>query len=495
MFESALASVRTQLGQRYPLVIGGTRIYTDDVNESINPFAPEVVVGHVSKADRQHAQEAVQQALAAFSSWKQRTLTERARYLLKAAAIMRRQKHELSALMCIEAGKTWGEADGDTAEAIDFLEFYAREAIRLGQPQPLTPVVGEDNTLFYIPLGVGVVIPPWNFPLAITTGMTAATIVAGNTAILKPASPTPVIAYRMMEVFEQAGIPPGVINYLPGSGGEIGDFLVEHPSTRFICFTGSRAVGERINRLAAGVSPGQVWLKRVIAEMGGKDAIVVDAGANVDEAAQEIVVSAFGFSGQKCSACSRAILHDAVYDAVAERVVSLVRTLRLGDPTDGNVQVGPVIDEFAYRKILGYIAQGKTQGRLLCGGGAAEGAGYLIAPTVFGDVDPQSQLGQEEIFGPVLALLRAKDFETAVDIANGTEYGLTGALFSPHGDHLEYARKNFDVGNLYFNRKCTGALVGAHPFGGFNMSGTNSKAGGRDYLLLFTQAKVVSERL
>jgi 1-pyrroline-5-carboxylate dehydrogenase len=494
-FQQALDHVASQLGREYPLLIGGEPVMTEAKIRSINPSQKDQVVGFVAKADRALAERAMQAAEKAFDSWKRKTFSERARYLFKAAAIMRRRKHELSAWMCYEAGKTWTEADADTAEAIDFLEFYGREALRLDEVQPLARIVGEDNELYYIPLGVGVVIPPWNFPLAILTGTTVSAVVTGNTVVLKPASSTPVVAAKFVEIMREAGIPDGVINFLPGSGSEIGDFLVEHPKTRFISFTGSRDVGVRINQLAAKVNEGQIWLKRVVAEMGGKDAIVVDSDADLEDAARAIVASAFGFSGQKCSACSRAILHKDVYDQVAQRIVELTEELRVGPGMDEASQVGPVIDESAYNKILEYIEIGKQEGRVLTGGGKAEGNGFYIQPTVFGDVDSRARIAQEEIFGPVVALIKAEDFEDAIRIANDTEYGLTGAVFSRNRDHLEYARREFHVGNLYFNRKCTGALVGVHPFGGFNMSGTDSKAGGRDYLLLFTQAKAVSEKL
>jgi 1-pyrroline-5-carboxylate dehydrogenase len=491
----ALDKVGSQLGKEYPLYIGGKPIMTEQKMVSINPSNLDQVVGYVAKADRALAEQAMQAALTAFESWKRKTFEERARYLFKAAAIMRRRKHELSAWMVYEAGKTWAEADADTAEAIDFLEFYGREAIRLGERHELVRIQGEDNEQYYIPLGVGIVIPPWNFPLAILTGTASSAIVTGNTIILKPASPTPVIAAKFVEIMMEAGIPDGVINFLPGPSSEIGDFLVDHPKTRFISFTGSREVGCRIYERAAKVHPGQIWLKRVVAEMGGKDAIVVDSEADLEDAARNIVASAFNFSGQKCSAGSRAIVHQDVYDEVVERVVELTKALKVGPAMDESSNVGPVIDDSSYRKILEYIEVGKQEGKLLVGGGKAEGNGYFIQPTVFADVDPKARIAQEEIFGPVLAIIKAKDFEDAIRIANDTEYGLTGSVFSRNRDHLEYARREYHVGNLYFNRKCTGALVGVHPFGGFNMSGTDSKAGGRDYLLLFVQAKAVSEKL
>lgn len=421
---------------------------------------------------------------------------------------MRRRIYELSAWMCFEESKSWIEAYADTCETIDFLEFYGREMIRLGGPQPVTPFPGEDNEVRYIPLGVGVVIPPWNFPLAICTGMTSAALVTGNTVVLKPASSSPVIAAKMAECFEQAGLPPGVLNFCPGSGGEIGDFIVEHPQTRFVSFTGSMEVGLGIFEKCGRVSKDQMWLKRSILEMGGKDCIVVDETADVDAAAEGIVVSAFGFQGQKCSACSRAIVVGDVYDQVLERVVERTKKLTVGDTTaEENFYMGAVIDENAFKTINKYIEVGKGEGRLAIGGavkgsrpeaggpGVPTSGGYFIPPTVIEGVDRQARIAQEEIFGPVLAMVRAKDFNDGIEIANGTKYGLTGALYSNDRLRLETARRDFHVGNLYFNRKCTGALVDVQPFGGFNMSGTDSKAGGRDYLLLFMQAKSIAERL
>ncbi|MCF8566769.1 L-glutamate gamma-semialdehyde dehydrogenase [Alicyclobacillus tolerans] len=491
----ALNLVESQLGNTYPLIVGGKELHTKESFRSVNPSNKDQVIGFVSKADPKLAEQAIQSAFEAFNTWKRKTFSERAGYLFKAAAVMRRKKSELSAWMCYEAGKTWAEADADTAEAIDFLEYYGRQAIAMEQPVPLVSIAGEVNEQVYIPLGVGVVIPPWNFPLAILTGITVSAVVTGNTVVLKPASTTPVIAAKFMQVMQEAGIPDGVINFLPGSGGEIGDFLVDHPKTRFVSFTGSREVGTRIFERAAKVHPGQIWLKRVVAEMGGKDAIVVDKDADVEEAAKQIASSAFSFAGQKCSACSRAILHEDIYHQVANRVVELANQMKVGPAREPASQVGPVIDEHAYQKVLHYIEIGKEEGQLLAGGTPASGNGYYIQPTVFGNVAMHARIAQEEIFGPVVALIKAKDFEHAIDIANDTEYGLTGSVFSHNRDHLEYARREFHVGNLYFNRKCTGALVGVHPFGGFNMSGTDSKAGGPDYLLQFTQAKAVSEKL
>lgn len=494
-FQTALDKVRSELGREYDIIIGEERIKTDRKMNSINPSNLDEVVGTVYEANQDLAEKAMQVALSTFETWKKYSPAARARILFKTAAIMRRRKHEFSAWMVLEAGKSWPEADADTAEAIDFLEFYGREMIRISESQPLTRIPGEDNELTYIPLGVGVVIPPWNFPLAITVGMTTAAIVSGNTVILKPASPTNVIAAKFMEILEEAGCPAGVVNYVPGPGAEVGEYLVKHPKTRFISFTGSRAVGLRINELAAKTVPGQKWIKRVVAEMGGKDAIVVDKDADLNLAIDSIVKAAFGFAGQKCSACSRAIIHQDVYDQVLEGVVAKTKELKVGATYDLGIDLGPVVDDKAYNKILEYIEIGKQEGRLMAGGGKAEGNGYFIQPTVFADVDPQARISQEEIFGPVVAFHKAKDFDHALEIANNTDYGLTGAVITKSRANLEKAREEFHVGNLYFNRKCTGALVGVHPFGGFNMSGTDSKAGGRDYLLLFTQAKMVSEAL
>lgn len=494
-FQEALAKVESELGREYDIIIGGERIKTEKKSRSINPSNKEQVIGVVSQADQALAEKAIQTAAQTFETWKAVPPQARSRYLYKAAAILRRRKHEFSAWLVKEAGKSWAEADADTAEAIDFMEYYGRQMDKLAERHPLTRIPDEDNELYYVPLGVGIVIPPWNFPLAIMVGMTTAALVAGNTVVLKPASTTPVIAAKFMEILEDAGVPAGVVNFVPGSGGEIGDYLVEHTQTRFISFTGSRDVGLRINELAAKHRPGQKWMKRLVAEMGGKDSIIVDNDCDLEAAAQAIVASAFGFSGQKCSACSRAIVHQDVYDKVLNRVVELTKQLTVGDVVNPDFYTGPVVDEKAYNKILEYIEIGKKEGKLMAGGEKGPENGYYIMPTVIADVEPQARIMQEEIFGPVVAFCKAKDFDHALEIGNNTEYGLTGSVFSRNRAHLEKARSEFHVGNLYFNRKCTGALVGVHPFGGFNMSGTDSKAGGPDYLLLFTQAKLVSEKL
>jgi 1-pyrroline-5-carboxylate dehydrogenase len=498
-FRAGLSKVRAGLGRTYPLIIGGEKIETADTLASTNPACPAEVVGRVSKATPELADRAVRAAAAAFETWSRVPYTERAGYLLSAAASVRKRKHEWSSLMVLEAGKTWAEADADTAEAIDFLEFYAREMLRLGGPHPTHPEPNLETEQYYLPLGVGVVIPPWNFPMAIMTGMTVATIVTGNTAVLKPASATPVIAAWLAELFnDELHLPAGVLNFLPGSGGAMGDALVDHPLTRFVAFTGSKEVGIRINQRAAAVQPDQKWLKRTVLEMGGKDAIIVDETADLDEAAAGIVASAFGYQGQKCSACSRAVIVAEVYDALLAKIVARAAQIDVRDPQFGpGVEMGPVIDDRALAKHLEYIEIGKEEGRLVTGGHALpnEAGGYFLQPTIFADIAPTARLAQEEIFGPVLGVIRAQDFDDALAIANNTEYGLTGSVYSLRRDRLERARREFHVGNLYLNRKCTGALVGVNPFGGFNMSGTDSKAGGSDYLQLFMQAKVVSEKL
>ncbi|GAC1353475.1 MAG: L-glutamate gamma-semialdehyde dehydrogenase [Herpetosiphon sp.] len=495
MFD-ALAAVREQLGQRYDLVINGQAITTDETFVSINPGKPQQVIGSVAKATPSQAKAAIEAASTAFASWRQVSPQERAGYLFQAAARMRRDKLRWAAWLVYEVSKTWGEADADVAEAIDFMEYYGREMLRLNDTAAVVTMAGEDNSLQYIPLGVGVVIPPWNFPLAIMAGMTTAAIVAGNTVVLKPASTSPVIAALFVRLLnDECRLPHGVLNFVPGSGSAVGDVLVDHPLTRFIAFTGSKEIGLRIFERAAVRQPGQQWLKRTILEMGGKDALVVDETADLDLAAEAITASAFGFQGQKCSACSRAIVVSDVYDDVLARVVERTRRLKVGDTTDPTTNMGAVIDHHAWEKIRSYIEVGRTEGRVSLGGEVGHpDQGFFIPPTIVSDLAPDSRVACEEIFGPVLAFVRARHFDHAVEIFNATEYGLTGGLISRDRSRLQRARNEFHVGNLYLNRKITGAFVGAQPFGGFNMSGTDSKAGGPDYLLLFTQAKSITER-
>lgn len=492
--EEALAQVHAQLGATYDLVIDGHRERTAKTFNSVNPARPSEVVGVHYEAGADEAERAINAATEAFQTWKRTPVQQRASLLLRAAALVRERHLEFCAWLVIEVGKNWAEADADVGECIDFLEFYAREALRLDAATTPIQFPGERNVLRYVPLGVGAVVPPWNFPLAIMAGMTTASVVCGNTVVLKPSPDAPTIAARFVALLKEAGLPGGVVNLLQG-GPEVGRAIVEHPKVHFIAFTGSKKVGLEIHERAARTQPGQNFIKRTILEMGGKDAIIVEADADFDVAVEGVTAAAFGFNGQKCSACSRAIVASSVYDVFCDRLRERVEELATGDPAE-NFATGPVINTAAFRRVQDYIDIGKNEGRLLTGGIALDNeGGYYIAPTVFADVAPDARLAQEEIFGPVLAVIRSDSFEDALAIANNTEYGLTGAIYSSSREKLSRASKEFHVGNLYLNRKCTGAMVGAHPFGGFNMSGTDSKAGGPDYLTLFTQAKSVAEKV
>jgi 1-pyrroline-5-carboxylate dehydrogenase len=491
----ALAKVRSEFGKEYDLLIAGERRKSSAKLESLNPSKPSEVVGIHQKASEQDARDAVEKASAYFPKWAEVSYEARAARLLRAAEIFRDRKYEFDAWLVLEAGKTWAEAEADVSEAIDFCEYYARQARKLAEPEPIVQLSGERDEMVYIPLGVGIVIPPWNFPLAILVGMTTAALVTGNTVIIKPSSDTPTIGAKFAEVLLAAGFPPQSFSLLVGSGAAIGDILVSHPKTRFISFTGSRDVGLHINELAAKTPKGQLWIKRVIAEMGGKDAIIVDRECDLDQAVTGVLYSAFGYQGQKCSACSRAIVDQAVYDDFLDKLKTKVETLSIGPSDDVSNYMGPVINARAKKTILDYIETGKKEGRLIAGGEPAEGEGYFIKPTVIADIDSKARIFQEEIFGPVLAVTKAKNFDHALELANDSEYGLTGAVFTNDPKKAEKAKRQFFVGNLYINRKCTGAMVGAHPFGGFNMSGTDSKAGGPDYLLQFVQAKSIAEKI
>jgi 1-pyrroline-5-carboxylate dehydrogenase len=495
--EALAAAIQRLRGQprEYELVIDGRRVGTEKQITSINPAHPNEIVGRVASATIEQARAAIGAAERAFWEWSHRPAKERAALLFAAAEAIRKRRDEFDALLVLEVGKSWLEADGDIAEGIDFLEYYGREMVRYAERLPLAPLAGEENEMHYIPLGVGVVIPPWNFAFAIMAGMTSAAIVTGNTVVLKPSSDSPVIAARFLEVLESCGMPPGVVNLVTGAGGAIGDALVSDHRVRFISFTGSKEVGLHINQLAADVRPGQRWIKRVVAEMGGKDGIIVAADADLASAVEGVAASAFGFQGQKCSACSRAIVEAPLYDEFVARLAERVDKISVGDPIDPSVYMGPVINERSREKIESYIKIGQSEGKLLTGGERVGDEGYFLEPTVFIDVLPTATISQQEIFGPVLAVIKAKDYEEALVFANDTEFGLTGSVYSKDRTKLERARDEFHVGNLYFNRKCTGAMVGVHPFGGFNMSGTDSKAGGPDYLLLFLQAKTVSEKV
>ena len=492
----AIEKVRGQLGREYDLIIGGKRIKTQEKIKSLNPAKPSQVVGVHQKAGREHVEPAIQAALRAFESWSRTAVEERASFVFRVGDMLRERKFEFMAWLVFEVSKNWAEADGDIAETIDFCEYYGREALRLSKVTADVQLQGERDSLFYIPLGVGAVIPPWNFPCAIMAGLTLASIVAGNTVVLKPSSDSPTIAARFVELLEEAGIPEGVVNFCTGSGSTFGHAVVSHPKTRYIAFTGSREVGLDINKGAAEAGPGQVWIKRTILEMGGKDAIIVDADADLDSAVEGVALSAFGFQGQKCSACSRAIVDERIYDKFLERLKARVEKITVGDPAE-NPNMGAVINEGSMKSIINFIEYGKKDGRLITGGGRATnaGEGYFVQPTVIADIQPKSKLEQEEIFGPVLAVIKSRNYDHALEIANDTEFGLTGGVYSKSREKLDRAVREFHVGNLYLNRKCTGAMVGAHPFGGFNMSGTDSKSGGPDYLYLFTQAKSVGEKI
>jgi 1-pyrroline-5-carboxylate dehydrogenase len=493
---SAIEKVRGQLGREYDLIIGGKRVKTAEKIKSINPARPSQIVGVYQKADREHVEPAMIAALKAFEFWSRVSVEERASLVFRVGDLLRERKFEFMAWLVFEVSKNWWEADGDIAETIDFCELYGREALRLSKVETTVQLPGERDRLFYIPLGVGAVIPPWNFPCAIMAGMTLASIVCGNTVILKPSSDSPTIAAKFVELLEEAGMPEGVVNFCPGAGGSFGDAVVSHPKTRYIAFTGSREVGLHINKSAATQAPGQIWIKRTVLEMGGKDAIVVDADTDLDVAVEGVAQSAFGFQGQKCSACSRAIVDARIYDKFVDMLKARVEKFTIGDPAE-NFNMGAVINEGSMKTILEYIESGKRDGRLVTGGARATkaGEGYYLQPTVFADIPPKSKLEQEEIFGPVLAVIKARNFDHALEIANDTEFGLTGAVYTKSRDKIDRAVRDFHVGNLYINRKCTGAIAGAHPFGGFNMSGTDSKSGGPDYLYLFSQGKAVGEKL
>lgn len=490
-----IEKVKEKFGKEYPNYIDGIAIATDDKTVSYNPANKTEKIGVFQKSGKEHAESAIQAATKAFETWKKIPVEDRVDIILKASEIVKKRRLEINAWMIAEVGKSFLEADADTCEAIDFLEFYAREALRYSKNQPLTDYPGEKNEYFYIPLGVGVVIPPWNFPFAILVGMTSAAIVTGNTVVLKPSSDSPKMGQLFYEILVEAGLPNGVLNFLVASGSEAGDYLVDHPQTRFISFTGSMEVGKRIYERASKVNENQIWLKRVVAEMGGKDAMIIDEDCDIDYAVDQVVKAAFGFQGQKCSACSRAIIDKNIYNEFVEKLKIATEKLEIGSPFE-NKSVGPVISNKAYNSILEYIQIGKEEGKLLTGGNTVlNDKGFFIEPTVFVDISEDARIAKEEIFGPVLAVIKSNDFDHAIKIFNNTIYGLTGGLITNDKEKLERGRNELHCGNLYLNRKCTGAMVDVHPFGGFNMSGTDSKAGSRDYLLLFLQGKSVAWKI
>jgi len=491
--QSALREVRKRFGGKYPLVIGGEKVWTDELTPSVNPSAPNEIVGYGSEAGIPEAERAVKAARAAFGKWSRTPFEERARLLERAADILERRRYELSAVEVFEVGKPWNEADADIREAIDFCRFYAHEIRRLGRPKLTQQVPGEESYHHYWPRGVAFVIAPWNFPIAILCGMASAAVVTGNTVIMKPSEQSIICGAMLMQVFEEAGVPSGVLNFLSGHGSVIGAHLVDHKDVDLIAFTGSREVGLRIWQSAGVTRPGQRELKRVICEMGGKNAMIVDTDADLDETITYSIYSAFGYQGQKCSALSRLILLEENYYRVIERLILAAASLRVGNPEEPGIMVGPVIDEAAYRRILEHIEIGKKEATLAYQAKEVPPRGYFIPPTIFTDVKPNMRIAREEIFGPVLSVIKARDLDEAITIANSTDYALTGGFFSRSPANIERVKAQLEAGNVYINRSCTGAIVGRHPFGGFKMSGGGTKAGGEDYLLHFLVPRVVTE--
>ena len=492
---AALREVRGRFGEKYPLVIGGEKVWTDKLTPSLNPSAPKEIVGYVPEGGIPEAERAVKAARAAFGKWSRTPFEERARLLERAAAIMERRRYELSAVEVFEVGKPWAEADGDIREAMDFCRFYAAQMRRLGRPRLTQHAPGEDSYRHYWPRGVALVISPWNFPTAILCGMASAALVTGNTVIMKPSEQSIICAAMLMQVFEEAGVPPGVLNFLSGHGSVIGAHLVDHKDIDLIAFTGSREVGLKIWESAGITRPGQRELKHVVCEMGGKNAMIVDSDADLDEAIVDSIYSAFGYQGQKCSALSRLIVLEENYERVMERLLSAAASLRIGNPEEPGIVVGPVIDEAAYRRVLDYIEIGKTEATLAYQAKDVPPHGYFVPPTIFTGVKPNMRIAREEIFGPVLSVLKVRDLDEAIEVANGTDYALTGGFFSRSPANIERIKAQLEAGNVYINRSCTGAIVGRHPFGGFKMSGGGTKAGGEDYLLQFLLPRVVTENI
>jgi len=492
---TALREVRSQVGKKYPLVIDGKRIWMDKTIASINPSSPDQVVGYLCEAGIPEAERAVTAARSAFEHWSRTPFEKRAQLLERVASIMHRRRFELSALEVFEVGKQWAEADGDVREAMDFCLFYAQQMRLRGRPRLTQHVLGEESYQHYWPRGVALVVAPWNFPIAIMCGMVSAAIVTGNTVIMKPAEQSAVCGFMLMEIFEEAGILPGVLNFLPGKGSVIGAHLVDHKDVDLIAFTGSREVGLRIWESAGKTREGQRELKRVICEMGGKNAVIIDSDADLDEAIVDTIYSAFGYQGQKCSACSRLIVLEENYGRVMERLLSAAASLRVGNPEQPGITIGPVIDETAYNRIREYIEVGKNEATLAYQKGDIPEKGYFIPPTIFTRVNPNARIACEEIFGPVLSVIKVQDLDEAIAVANNTDFALTAGFFSRSPANIERAKAEIVAGNVYINRSCTGAVVGRHPFGGFKMSGGGTKAGGEDYLLNFMVPRVVTENI
>ena len=492
---TALREVRARFGQKHPLVIDGKEIWTDKLLKSVNPSAPDEIIGYVAEAGIPETERAVKAARRAFETWARTPVEERCQLLERAAAILDRRRFELSAVEVFEVGKAWPEADGDIREAMDFCLFYAHQMRLIGYPRLTQNVPGEESYQHYWPRGVALVIAPWNFPVAILCGMVTAALVTGNAVIMKPAEPSAILGSLLMEVFQEAGVPPGVLNCLHGRGSVIGAYLVDHPDVEMIAFTGSREVGLRIWESAGKTRPGQRELKRVVCEMGGKNAVIVDSDADLDETIVDTIYSAFGYQGQKCSACSRLIALEENYERVMHRLLAAAASLRVGNPEQPGITVGPVIDETAYHRIQEIIEKGKTEATLAFQATNIPDKGYFIPPTIFTDVKPEMTLSQCEIFGPVLSVLKARDLDDAIRIANDTDYALTAGFFSRSPANIERIKAELVAGNVYINRSCTGAVVGRHPFGGFKMSGGGTKAGGNDYLLNFLVPRVVTENI
>jgi RHH-type transcriptional regulator, proline utilization regulon repressor / proline dehydrogenase / delta 1-pyrroline-5-carboxylate dehydrogenase len=495
---TALREVRARFGQKHPLVIDGKEIWTDKLLKSVNPSAPDEIdeiIGYVAEAGIPETERAVKAARRAFETWARTPVEERCQLLERAAAILDRRRFELSAVEVFEVGKAWAEADGDIREAMDFCLFYAHQMRLIGYPRLTQNVPGEESYQHYWPRGVALVIAPWNFPVAILCGMVTAALVTGNAVIMKPAEPSAILGSLLMEVFQEAGVPPGVLNCLHGRGSVIGAYLVDHPDVEMIAFTGSREVGLRIWESAGKTRPGQRELKRVVCEMGGKNAVIVDSDADLDETIVDTIYSAFGYQGQKCSACSRLIALEENYERVMHRLLAAAASLRVGNPEQPGITVGPVIDETAYHRIQEIIEKGKTEATLAFQATNIPDKGYFIPPTIFTDVKPEMTLSQCEIFGPVLSVLKARDLDDAIRIANDTDYALTAGFFSRSPANIERIKAELVAGNVYINRSCTGAVVGRHPFGGFKMSGGGTKAGCNDYLLNFLVPRVVTENI
>jgi RHH-type proline utilization regulon transcriptional repressor/proline dehydrogenase/delta 1-pyrroline-5-carboxylate dehydrogenase len=492
-FPRAIAQVRQELGKNYPLFIDGKDVVTNDTIDSINPANPDEVIGQVCQAGTKEAEDALTAAEKAFQSWRNTSASERAQYLVRVAAIARERIYEFSAWQVLEEGKQWAQAYNDLCEGIDFLEYYAREMVRLGQVRDMGSYADETNLYFYQPKGVAVVIAPWNFPFAISCGMCAAAIVTGNCVVFKPSNQAPVVGHHLVEIFSEAGLPDGVFNYVAGRGSVIGDFLVDSPKTSIIAFTGSMEVGLRIIERAGRTPENQPSVKKVICEMGGKNAIIIDDDIDIDKAVDGVLYSAFGYQGQKCSACSRVIVVDSIYDEFVEHLLAAARKLKVGPAEEPENYMGAVIDEAAQKKILEYVEIAEKEGTILYSSDVPD-KGYYIPLTIVEGIKPEDRLAQEEVFGPLLAVMRARDFDQALEWANSTRFALTGAVFSRKRKHLERCRRDFRVGNLYFNRSCVGALVQIQPFGGFKMSGVGTKAGGPDYLLHFMDPRSVTEQ-